>query len=598
MTLASDFQAKAERPWDKSYPANLKWDAEIPVTTMVKMFEETVAKNGDKTALNFMGRKMSYKEFDEATNRFAKGLQDQGLGKGSKVGLCLPNTPFYAIAYYGAMKAGATVVNFNPLYAENEFRHQIEDSKCDVMVSLNAKLIQPKIDKMLDGSTHLKKAIVCDLADALPPVKGFAFRALNLYKNWFTKKGGDTVKVANDATHIPFSKLLKSKGAPAKVEVSPDDVAVLQYTGGTTGVPKAAALSHANLTSNIVQSEMWFAAGEKAANDNTPKKDAKMLVVLPFFHVFSMTVQMNLSFKLGAELIMLPKFDGDEVLKVIDKEKPTMFAGVPTLYKALMDNKKVKQFDLSSVDLWLSGGSALPPATAKGWKELTGKDFVEGYGLSETSPLVIANPLNGKKKDGSIGIPIPLTDVKIANLEFPDQSCPIKVEGEICLKGPQVMKEYWGNPAETAKVMDKDGYFHTGDIGFVDDEGFVFIVDRIKDMINASGLKVFSRKVEEAILKHDAVAEVIVAGVPDDYRGETVKAYIVFKPGQKVEDADMTNFLKAHLAPYELPKKYEQRDSLPKTAIGKPDKKVIKAEEKARAEKKAAAKPAAAAPRP
>ncbi len=325
-----------------------------------------------------------------------------------------------------------------------------------------------------------------------------------------------------------------------------------------------------------------------------------MLVVLPFFHVFSMTVQMNLSIKLGAEIVMLPQFDAKTTLKTIDAEKPTMFAGVPTLYKALMDHPEVSKYDLSSLKICLSGGAGLPETTQQRWTKLTGTALTEGYGLSETSPIAVANPVHGEKKLNSIGMPLPKTEVKIANLEFPDQACPIRMEGEICLRGPQVMQGYWNRADETANVMDKDGYFHTGDVGYMDEEGYIFIVDRIKDMINASGLKVFPRKVEEAIMQHPNVSEVIVLGVKDEYRGETVKAFIVYKQdAAKVDDKTMTAFLRDKLAPYEMPKQFETRDSLPKTMIGKPDKKALKQEEAAKEAAKAKAPPAAPkAPKP
>lgn len=271
-----------------------------------------------------------------------------------------------------------------------------------------------------------------------------------------------------------------------------------------------------------------------------------------------------------------------------------MFAGVPTLYKALIDFKGVKKYDLSSLRICLSGGAAMNEPVAKGWKKLTGIDIVEGYGLSETSPLAVANPLHGQKKINSIGLPVPNTLVKIVDLKIPDQAQPIKVEGEICLKGPQVMKGYWNRPDETEKVMDKEGYFHTGDVGYIDEDGYLFIVDRIKDMINASGMKVFPRKVEEAILLHPAVSEVLVAGVEDDYRGENVKAYVVLKETHThaLSKKELTDFLKDKLAPYEMPKLVDFRDSLPKTMIGKPDRKALVAEEKAKiAAKKNAPKP-------
>ncbi len=589
--MTSSASPQPNRPWDKNYPVDIHWDDDVPVSTMVKVFEDSVKKNGDKPCLSFMGKQLTFKEVDELSTKFAKSLQDQGIGKGNRVGLCLPNTPFYVIAYYGILKSGAAVVNFNPLYAEQEMKHQINDAQCDIMVSINVKQVQPKVDKMLDGSTCLKKIIVADLADALPSVKGFAYRAINGVKGLFGKS--DTVKVKNDKQHIPFSKMLKSKGALKPVDIQPEDLAVLQYTGGTTGIPKAAMLSHANLSANVNQAELWFSNGSKYG-----AKQDKMLAVLPFFHVFSMTVQMNLSIHLGAELVMLPKFDAETTLKTIDQEKPTMFAGVPTLYKALLDHKNCAKYDLSSLKVCLSGGASLPETTAQAWKARVGMELTEGYGLSETSPIVTANPVHGQKKINSIGMPLPKTEVRIVNLEFPDQECPIKVEGEICLRGPQVMKGYWNRPDETAKVMDKDGFFHTGDVGYMDDDGYIFIVDRIKDMINASGLKVFPRKVEEAILQHPNVSEVIVAGVKDEYRGENVKAYIVFKPGQQVPQADMTKFLKDKLAPYEMPKLFEYRDSLPKTMIGKPDRKALKAEEAAREQDAKKKAPGPKPPRP
>jgi len=574
----SDTQSN-DQPWKKNYPVDIQWDANIPTATAIDLFEASVKKYADRTCLHFMGKELTYKQVGEMVDKFAKGLQDQGIGPGTRVGLCLPNTPFYPIAYYGAMKAGATVVNFNPLYAEKEMEHQINDSGTEVMVTLNVNQIQPKVEKLMGGTT-LKKQIVCDLSDALPSVKGFAFSLINGVKRWFGK--ADTVKIKEDANHIPFSKLMKSKGKPAPVAVSPDDIAVLQYTGGTTGVPKAAMLTQGNLAANIQQANLWFTGGK----ENAPQE--KMLAVLPFFHVFSMTVQMNLSFNLGAELVMLPKFDLKQTLQTIDKEKPTIFAGVPTLYKAIVDSKETKNYDLSSLKLCLSGGAALPEPTMKAWKSLTGLDLVEGYGLSETSPIVIANPINGEKKQNSIGMPLPKTEVKITNLEFPDQTVPIKVEGEICLRGPQIMKGYWQRPDETEKVMDKDGFFRTGDIGMIDEDGYVFITDRLKDMIIVNGFKAFPRKIEEAILKHDAVSEVIVIGAQDAAKGELVKAFIVAKEGKSVKPDELVGFLKDHLAHYELPKpaNIEFRDSLPKTMIGKPDKKALKEEEK----RKAAAK--------
>lgn len=578
--MTQDNAAKKDFPWLKSYPVDIDWYADVPASTLPEMFDASVKKHGDKPCLNFLGKTMTYKEVGAAADAFAKSLQDQGVGKGMTVGLCLPNSPFYIIAYYGALKAGATIANFNPLYAEKEIEHQINDSKTDIMVAINVKEVMPKVESML-GKTHLKKVIACDLSAAMPTTKKFAVRLINkirpLFKNNKKLAAIPTlVPFKKDAQHVAFADMLKAKGKPASVDIQPNDTAVLQYTGGTTGVPKGAELTHANLTSNLAQANMWFTDGKAK-----PEKE-KVLVVLPFFHVFSMTVQMNLTLSRGGELIMLPKFDPVQTLQAIDKEKPTMFAGVPSLYKALIDHRDVKKYDLSSLKICLSGGAAMNENVQKGWKALTGVDIVEGYGLSETSPIIVANPLNGEKKLNSIGMPLPATEIKIADPSAPDTPLAVTEDGEICVRGPQVMKGYFNNPAETANVMDKDGYFHTGDVGHLDQDGYIYIVDRIKDMISVNGFKAFSRKIEDALMQHPAITEAVVIGVPDERKDEAVKAFVVFKEGQKAEPSEITAFLKERLAHYELPKQFEFRDSLPKTMIGKPDKKALKTEEAAK----------------
>lgn len=565
------------QPWTKNYPPGVRWDADMPPSTMVKVFEDSVARHPSRICMNFMGRTWTYAETGKMAARFARGLQDLGVGRGSKIGLCLPNTPFYIVAYYGTLMAGAIVVNFNPLYGDRELEHQINDSQTEIMVTINVAQILPKVEKMLE-TTSMKRIICCDLADALPAVKGIGLRLVNIVKGLSGKPV--LSPISEDAARISYKKILGKKGLPKPVEIRPTDLAVLQYTGGTTGIPKGAALSHANLTVNVQQANIWFGGGN--AHIDMPER---MLVVLPFFHVFSMTVQMNLSISRCAEIIMLPKFELHQTLDTITKEKPTMFAGVPTLYKAIIDCKNIDQYDLSSLKICMSGGAALNEPVMLGFKKLTGLELVEGYGLSETSPLAIANPVHGRKKVGSIGMPVPGTEIKIAPLA--GSTGDVK-EGEICLRGPQVMKEYWNRPDETEKVMDAEGFFHTGDVGYIDEDGYVFIVDRIKDMINASGMKVFSRKVEEAILQHPGISETSVIGIPDEYRGETVKAFLIMKQGQNMTKSELAAFLQDKLAPYEIPKIVEIREALPKTMIGKPDKKALMAEEKKKAEAKAA----------
>ena len=632
----------AEQLWKDNYPAGIKWDADIPVTNMVQMFKDSVEKYGDRPCLNFLGRQWTYKQVDEMSDRFAKSLQDQGIGKGNHVGLCLPDLPFHVIAYYGALKAGATLVNINPLYAPLEMEHIIKDATIDVMVTFNNKQLQDKLDKLTNDSTGMKKTIVCDIADVLPPKKKIGLSVLNFAKNAVSKLAplvnklpGDvkvkkdehgkpiplkgiakfkkslldfgvvaTFKVTEDDKHVAFSSMMKSTGAVAPVTITPDDIAVLQFTGGTTGVPKACMLTHANLTANIAQSEMWFSG---AKNDN-PNKQEKMLAILPFFHVFAMTVQENLSIKLGAELVMRPIPDVAKAVKVIHKYKPEMFAAVPSMYETMLKakiptinplcrafnkvahpfTKSPKEYDLSSVKLWLSGGAATPDTLEDAWKKRTGKPFTKGYGLSETSPLAVAMPL-GQDITGSIGLPVPGTTIRITSIDsapdISDKVMGLGENGEICIKGPQVMKGYWKHDDETAKVMDKDGYFHTGDTGYIDPKtGCIYITGRMKDMINRQGMKVFPLKVENAMLLHPAISEVCVVGVKDPKVDEEVKAHIVLKEGAKATPEELKKFLLERLAPYEVPHLWKFRDSLPKTNIGKPDKKALKAEDTAELE--------------
>lgn len=562
-------------PWLNSYPKDVDWNAPLSQGSMVDMFDDAVKKYGNRTCLSFMGKKYTYKEVGDMVDKMARGLQNQGVDKGTKVGICLPNTPFYVVSFFGALKAGATVVNFNPLYAEKEIKHQIEDSGCEVMISLNVKQIHPKIEKMLTQTPTLKKIVACDLADALPLHKKVLYMGINGIQRAFGKNSA--VKPKASSKIIPLKKLMANNGKPRAAAIDPaNDVAVLQYTGGTTGTPKGAMLTHRNLVSNTDQVSHWF--------NNREDGKEKMLAVLPFFHVFAMTGQMSFSLRNGIELAMLPRFDVAETMKVIHKEKPTIFFGVPTIYKAIADHPKRAQHDLSSLKVCISGGAALPEKIKNDFEKKVGVPLCEGYGLSECSPVAAVTPIAGAvRKANSIGLPVPGTEIRIIDPEFPDRDVPVNVTGEICLRGPQVMKGYWQNPTETSKVIDRQGFLHTGDVGYMDGDGYTFIVNRIKDIIIASGYNVYPKKVEEAIMEHPAVSEVIVGGVKDDYRGETVKAWIVLKDQHKLSQADLKEFLKDRISPIEMPKMVEFRDSLPKTLIGKPDKKVLLAEEYAKA---------------
>ncbi|WP_245613045.1 long-chain-fatty-acid--CoA ligase [Skermanella stibiiresistens] len=545
----------------RSYPADIDWRAEIPVAPLYQLMDDAVRRFPDRPCVDFMDKRYTYAQIGALVDKAARGFQALGVGKGSKVGLFLPNTPYFVICYHGILKASGTVVNFNPLYAEREVAKQIEDSETDIMVTLDLKVLYGKIAKMLD-ETRLRRIVVAPMADILPFPKNWLFP--------FVKRK-DIARVPSDARHTPFARLIANDGKPEPVAIDPaQDIAVLQYTGGTTGVPKGAMLTHANIYANAVQSRMW-------CTDAKPGQE-RMLGVLPLFHVFAMTGVMNLPLVLGAEMVLVPRFELDQVIKLIQSKKPTLFPAVPTIYTAIVNHKDIASYDLSSIRFCLSGGAPLPVEVKHAFESKTGCKLVEGYGLSETSPVATANPMHGVNKAGSIGIPLPGTVIEIVSLEDRNRLMPIGEKGEICVRGPQVMKGYWKRPDETAESL-VDGRLHTGDVGYMDEDGYTFIVDRIKDMILCGGYNVYPRNVEEAIYLHEAVAECVVAGVPDPYRGQTVKAYVTLTEGHRLTRDELAEFLKDKLSPIEIPKQLEIRDELPKTMIGKLSRKALLEEE-------------------
>ena len=550
--------------WETSYPPEIDWHADIPVAPLYRLMDDAVARYGDRPCIDFMDKRYTYAQIGALVDRAARGFQALGVGKGSKVGLFLPNTPYFVICYYGILKAGGIVVNFNPLYAEREVAKQIEDSETDIMVTLDLALLYGKIAKMLQ-ETRLKQIVVAKMADILPFPKNWLFPI-------FKRK--DIAKIPSDHRHVPFARLIGNPGKPEPVTVDPlQDVAVLQYTGGTTGVPKGAMLTHANIYANAVQSRMW-------CSDAKPGQE-RMLGVLPLFHVFAMTGVMNLPLAMGAEMVLVPRFDLEQVIKLIQSKKPTLFPAVPTIYTAIVNHKDIGSYDLSSIRFCLSGGAPLPVEVKHAFESKTGCKLVEGYGLSESSPVATANPMYGINKPGSIGIPLPGTVIEIVSLDDRSKLVAQGEKGEVCIRGPQVMKGYWKRPAESAEAM-ADGRLHTGDVGYMDEDGYTFIVDRIKDMILCGGYNVYPRNVEEAIYLHPAVSECVVAGVPDPYRGQTVKAYVTLTEGHQLTREDLAEFLRDKLSPIEIPKQLEIRDELPKTMIGKLSRKALLEEEESR----------------
>lgn len=551
--------------YKNSYPKGIQWDAHIPVYPVFEMLEKTAAQYGDRPAFDFLNYKLTWGEIHSQASRLARALQDRGIGKGRRVGLFLPNCPLFVIAYYAVLRTGATAVNYNPLYSEKELVHQINDSGTDTMITADLELLYSKMQKAL-GNSCLERLIVAKFTSMLAFPKNILFPIL---------KKKDLAVIGNDSAVAWYHDIINHHNAPHPVDIDPvNDVAVLQYTGGTTGTPKGAMLTHQNVVANTEQCCMWL--------NNVTVGQEKMLGVLPFFHVFAMTTVMNFSVRNALEIVALPRFELEATLKLINKKKPQYFPAVPAIYNAINNHKKLAKFDLSSLKSCISGGAPLPVEVKKNFEKKSGCVVVEGYGLTESSPVVSANPLVGLNKAGSIGLPFPGTIVEIINPDDKKTVMGVGERGELCARGPQIMKGYWNKEAETAEVL-KDGRLHTGDIAIMDQDGYLFIVDRIKDMIITNGYNVYPRNVEEAIYQHDAVEECIVAGLPDDNRGEIVKAWIKLRDGESLDTDTLKAFLSSRISPMEMPRQVEFRDKpLPKTMIGKLSRKDILLEEKAK----------------
>ncbi|WP_240663101.1 long-chain fatty acid--CoA ligase [Sphingomonas sp. UV9] len=528
------------------------------------MLDRSVARFGARTVLDFMGRTMTYAELGDQVARAARGLQDLGVVKGTRVALCLPNTPYYPVLFFAILKAGGIVVNVNPLYVERELAHLLEDSGATIIATCDITEIHARVLKVA-GQMGVMHVITCPIAGALPTVKSIAYRLF---------KRAEIAHAPSDARHCTFDSLLKAKGAPAPVAVSPDEVAVLQYTGGTTGEPKAAMLSHANLVSNA-DAMVVFVGGER------PEQD-RVMGALPLFHVFALTTVLTYSIRSGAQMILLPRFELQQLLKTIARTKPSYFPAVPTIYAAITTAAASQKIDLSSIHACISGGAPLPAEVHVAFETATGAKLVEGYGLSEASPIITCNPIDGVNKPGSAGLPFPGTTIEIRDREDPTRLLPIGENGEICARGPQVTQGYWHKPAATTDLF-VDGALRTGDVGHLDADGYLFIVDRIKDLILCGGYNVYPRVIEEALYEHPAVLEAVVIGVPDPYRGQAPKAFVVLAEGTAATPLELRDFLRDKISKIELPREVEIRDSLPKTLIGKLSKKELVAEEAAKA---------------
>ncbi len=533
---------------------------------------ETVVRFGDRPATDFFGKRLSYAELGRLIERAARGFQLLGVKRGTRVGLCLPNTPYSIICYFAILKAGGIVVNFNPLYVEREIAHQIEDSGTTIMVTADVEKIYPKVAATL-GKTCLERLIVCPMLSLFPMMKSIFLRLF---------KSAQFSQIPNDLRHVSFARLISDHGAVEPVPIDPRiDLAVLQYTGGTTGVPKGAMLTHANLAANVAQIRVHM-------HDVTPGRE-RALLLLPLFHVFAMTAGMNYCIAIGAEIVLLPRFDAREVLQFITKKRPTLFPGVPTLYAALNAKVASGRYDLSSIRYCFSGGAPLPLEVRQRFEQLSGCKLVEGYGLTEASPVVSGNAIDAEPRDNSVGRPFVGTMIEIHSLENLKLLMPAGEKGEVCVRGPQVMAGYWNHPEETAASF-IDGALRTGDVGYVDADGFLFLVDRLKDIILSGGYNIYPRVIEEALYQNPTVAEAAVIGVPDAYRGQVPIAFVTLRPGCEITSAELIHFLKDYVSRTEMPKTITIRGSLPKTAIGKIDRKQLIEEERQRREAAAASR--------
>ncbi|HZT56621.1 MAG TPA: long-chain fatty acid--CoA ligase [Burkholderiaceae bacterium] len=556
-----------DMPWLASYPDGMRWDLAIEPAPVQKILDDTVAKWPDRPAVEFMGKRISYRELGSLTDRMAKGLQQLGVKPGVHVGIYLPNSPHTVIAFFGILKAGGTVVNYSPLDAAKVLEHKIEDSQTDFLVTLDLAALYPNMAGMF-GKTRLKKLIVGNMGEMTP-----APDAVNAQM----KAGKQLADVTWDDQHVKFAALLDNDGQYTRYPMAnpADAIAVLQYTGGTTGWPKGAMLTHANLSAATAQ----YVESTRGKPPLLEEGKERFLCVLPPFHIYALTVNMLFGLKMGAELIQHGRFDPKAALEDIANKKITAFCGVPTMFTALIDHPDTPKYNLRTLKYCGSGGAPLPVEVGQRYTEITGAPISEGWGMTETSPTGTFSP-TGKSKAGSCGIPLPNIVIKLLSLEDPTKYVALGEKGEMCISGPNVMKGYWKKPEATAEEMTFDGLFRTGDVAYMDDDGYVFIVDRCKDMLLCSGFNVYPRVLEEAIYLHPSVGEVCVIGIPDAYRGQSPKAFVALKAGaQPFTLKELQAFLKDKLGKHEMVQELEIRDALPKTAVGKLSKKDLVDEE-------------------
>ncbi len=542
------------------YAHPVAWDIDFPPLSLPQLLADSAAAVPDAPLVDFLGRPYSYRQIHEQAHRFAAGLQALGIAPGDRVGLFLPNVPIYPVAYYGAMIAGAVVVNFSPLYSAEELEQQVEDSGTRLLVTLDVPALLPTAVEVLEHSS-LERLVVSRLARQLPLLKGLALRLLGRSRLSPLPRRPDVFDWADCLSAAP----------PRPVAIDPvKDIALLQYTGGTTGTPKGAMLSHQNLTVNARQ--------VRAIDPDRDNRDM-VLGVLPLFHVFANTCVLNRTVANHGCIAMLPRFEARQALATIARVRPTSLFAVPTMYQALLDHPDVGTTDFSSVRESISGGAPLALPLKARFEQVTGVRVIEGYGLTESSGVVSVNPLQGENRAGSIGQPLPATEVRLLDKEDPSRDAPHGEPGELVVRGPQVMGGYWNRPDAAASAFTADGWLRTGDIAMFDPDGFIRIVDRTKDMITVGGFKVFPSRIEAVLLDHPSVKEALVIGVPDSYLGERPRGYVSLKDGaEPVTGAQLLAWLAPHVGKHERLDEVVIRAALPKTMIGKLDRKALRAE--------------------
>jgi len=546
-----------QRIWQKSYDEKVPASIDYPEINLYQLFQLAVEENPEGLATLFFGSRLKFRQLDQLVSSFADSLAGMGVKKGDRIALLLPNLPGYVIAHFAVLKLGAVLVPTNPLYVERELEHQLNDSGAEIVVTLDR--LYPRLAK-IRKNTSVNHIVVMGIHDFLPRILGLLYRLKERPKDYADE--GEKVYNYKDIVSRDFPT------APARF-VAPGDFAMLLYTGGTTGVSKGAVLTHHNLVVNVHQTRAWLWA--------VRDRQETLLCVLPFFHSYGLTTGLHLAVMSQSAMLLVPRFELADVAKQIKKHRPTVFCGVPSMYNAINRYPGLKSEDVSSIRMCISGGAALPAEVQRRFEERTGGKLVEGYGLTETSPVAIVNPTHGTRKSGTIGVPISDTLAKIVN-SVTTEEAPTGEIGELAIKGPQVMQEYWRKPEETNNVL-QDGWLFTGDMATMDEDGFIRIVDRKKDVIISAGMNVYPREVEEVLHQHPKIVEAAVISAHSRVREEVVKAYVVVEEGEELTKGEIVRFCRDKLSKFKIPRQVEFVEELPKSAMGKVLRRILKDEE-------------------